>query len=295
METAGQILCFECPPTLEPRILETEPQSAKGRAGNILWGCRQCTSPPAFCLSGCSENIAVTTKATACQCLCTGREQKALERPGQVNGAVSQLTRCRSSAELPGATHRVGSLPAASWSLTSQRHQCVKTLISTETWSPIPLGPHFLLTLFRGTLTWKMLHLCETHSGSHHQASLYWGSKESFTSCTPFSTWPLICIGLFSAASFMVISITGFSEIFSSMSSNCILRISFSIVLSVVSDVLGHLELATALGTVWGRTFLVWVLWSFELYSLVSHGLCGEKKRMKGQRKPCTTLWKYKA
>lgn len=172
------------------------PKAQREELGKYFWGCRQCTSPAAFCLSGCSENTAVTTKATACQCLCTGREQKGPERPGQVNGAISQPTRCGSSAEFPGATRRVGSLPAASWSLTSQRHQCVKTLISTGIWSPFPLGPP-LLTLFRGTLKWKMLRSCETHSWSHHQASVYWGSKESFTSCTPSSTWPPICIGLF--------------------------------------------------------------------------------------------------
>lgn len=107
-------------------------------------------------------------------------------------GNFSANIRCRSSAEFPGATHRLGSVPAASWSLTSKRHQCVKThplLMSTGVWSPFPLGPD-LLTLFRGTLKWKRLHLCETLSWILHQASVYRGSKESFTSCAACSTCP---------------------------------------------------------------------------------------------------------
>lgn len=66
-----------------------------------------------------------------------------------------------------------------------------------------------------------------------------------------------ICIGLFGAASYVVISITECAEILSSVSSNCILKTLFSVFLSVVSDVQGHLELATTWGTAWGRTFLV--------------------------------------
>jgi len=66
-----------------------------------------------------------------------------------------------------------------------------------------------------------------------------------------------ICISLFGAASFVVISITDCVESLSFVSSDCILKTSFSIFLSVVSDGQGHLELATMWGSVWGRTFLV--------------------------------------
>lgn len=55
-------------------------------------------------------------KLLPAKCLCPGREQKAAEGPGQVNGAISQPTSYRHSAEFPGSTHRLGSSPAASWS-----------------------------------------------------------------------------------------------------------------------------------------------------------------------------------
>lgn len=193
-------------------------------------------------------------------------------------GNFSADIRCRSSAKFPGATHRLGSLPAASWSLTSKRHRCMKThplLMSTGVWSMIPLGPDLLPTLFRGTLKWKGLHLCETSSWILHQTLVYWRRKESFTSCTPCSTcphlhWPFWCCIIHRY-------FRECTEILSSVSSNCILKTLFSIFLSVVSDVRGHLELATTWGTAWGRTFLVWVLWSLELYSLLSHGLCEKR------------------
>lgn len=108
-------------------------------------------------------------------------------------GNFSADIRCRSSAEFPGTAHRLGSLPAASWSLTSKRHRCVKMhpfLMSTGVWSPIPLGPYLLLTLFRGNVKLKRLLLCETGSWSPHQALVSQGSKESLTSCTPRSTCP---------------------------------------------------------------------------------------------------------
>lgn len=54
-------------------------------------------------------------KLPPAKCLCPGREQKAAEGPGQVNGAVSQPTSYRHSAEFPGSTRRLGSSPAASW------------------------------------------------------------------------------------------------------------------------------------------------------------------------------------
>lgn len=168
-------------------------------------------------------------------------------------GNFSADIRRGSSAEFPGATHRLGSLPAASWSLTSKRHHCVKThpilsLISTGVWSLIPLGPDLLLTLFRGTLKWKKAASLRNLLLKSLPGSSLLGVSPPAHPAPPVS----ICIGLFGAASFTVISITKYAEILSSVSSNCVLKTLFSIFLSVVSDVQGHLELAAMWGTAWG-------------------------------------------
>lgn len=83
-------------------------------------------------------------KLPPAKCLCPGREQKAAEGPGQVNGAVSQPTSYRHSAEFPGSTRRLGSSPAASWCWTSRRNQRVKNVPSwclQEFGHRVPMGP----------------------------------------------------------------------------------------------------------------------------------------------------------
>lgn len=115
---------------------------------------------------GCSENTGSQLKLQRVDVFCTGSEQKATERPGQVNGAVSQ------------PTSDVGALPSSLVLHTGKSPCCflvfnLKQTPACENPSPPDAyrssvidssGGGSSSNVWEGALKSKRLHLCETCS-----------------------------------------------------------------------------------------------------------------------------------
>lgn len=223
----------------------------------MFWGCGQCTSSPGFCLSGHPENIAVTTKAAACQMFIP---RKWTESHGE--------TRSREWGSF--SANKLEALCWVPWLHAQSRKSPCCFLVFNLNKKPVceNMSP---LDVYRNLV-----------------AGSPWGQifKPFFWETLKWKRLPL----------HQTCSITEHAEILSSVGSRSTLKTLFFVFVIVVSDAWGHLEVATTRWNTFGRTFLVWVLWSLELYCLVSHGLCGKKKkRMKGPTKLCTALRKCKA
>lgn len=204
----------------------------------MFWGCGQCTSSPGFCFSGHSENIAVTIKAAACQMFIPRKWTKS-------HGETRSRERGSFSA------NKLEALCWVPWLYAQSRKSPCCFLVFNlkkkpvcENMSPLDVSRNLVTGSPWGQIFELFFFLgdFETEKATSSPNVLY---KRA---CRSSALWAHIPLS----------------------------KLYFPYLW--LSDAQGHLELVTTRRTTWGRTFVVWALWSLELYCLVSHGLCGNEE-----------------